>query len=206
MADMTDTGLQELRREIDRAGYYPQLVAEAIEDALAAEPVRASCVHQETTFDADEVRRHVTVLALTPTRLVVGHADDHPADELMAAPYVTASTETVALSAVTSVVVQRVVTEPTRHRVGAPPAEITVTIGWGAVRRIELEPAACVDPDCEADHGYTGTASADDISLRVSSAAEGPDAVARIVGFAAALTRGTARSAAALEPPALHGT
>ena len=125
MADMTDSGLQELRREIDRAGYYPQLVAEAIEDALAAEPVRACCVHQETTFDADEVRRHVTVLALTPTRLVVGHADDHPADELMAAPYVTASTETVALSAVTSVVVQRVVTEPTRHRVGAPPAEIT---------------------------------------------------------------------------------
>ena len=53
-----------------------------------------------------------------------------------------------------------------------------MTIGWGAVRRIELEPAACVDPDCEADHGYTGTASADDISLRVSSAAEGPDAVA----------------------------
>ena len=64
---MTDTGLPDLRREIDRAGYYPQLVAEAIEDALAAEDGRACCVHQETTFDADEVRRHMTVLALTPT-------------------------------------------------------------------------------------------------------------------------------------------
>ena len=193
MADMTDTGLQELRREIDRGGYYPQLVAEAIEDALAAEPVRASCVHQETTFDADEVRRHVTVLALTPTRLVVGHADDHPADELMAAPYVTASTETVALSAVTSVVVQRVVTEPTRHRVGAPPAEITVTIGWGAVRRIELEPAACVDPDCEADHGYTGSSTVDDFSVRVSVAADGIEGVEQAVAFARSLSHATSR-------------
>lgn len=199
---MTDTGLVQLRREIDRAGYYPHLVAGAMEDALAAEPVRSSCVHQETTFDADEVRRHVTVLALTPTRLVVGHADDHPADEVTAKPYVTASTETVSLRAVTSVVVQRVVTEPTSTRKTQPPAEITLTVGWGAVRRIDLEPASCADLDCEADHGYTGTASSDDISLRVSAAAEGPDAVARAVAFAAELTRATASSRAA--PSALH--
>ena len=97
------------------------------------------------------------------------------------------------LRSVRSVVVNRVVTEPLRHRRGALPQEVTVTIGWGAVSRIDLEPAACSDPDCEADHGYTGTASADDIALRVSEAAEGADAVSRMLGFAAALSRATAR-------------
>ena len=34
--------------------------------------------------------------------------------------------------------------------------------------RIDLEPASCGDPPCDADHGYTGTASNDDLALRVS--------------------------------------
>jgi hypothetical protein len=188
----TRTSSEPLRREIERAGYYPELVAEAVDDAVAGEELRAFCVHQETTFDRDEVRRHVTVLVLTPTRLVAAHADDHPADDVTPASFVSTSTETVALSAVRSVVVNRVVTEPMRHRLGTTPAEVTLTIGWGAVQRIELEPAACPDPNCEADHGYTGSATAEDIALRVSAAAEGPDAVERIIAFAAALTRATA--------------
>ena len=53
-----------------------------------------------------------------------------------------------------------------------------LTIGWGGVCRLDLEPAACADPECDADHGYTGMLAADDFSLRVSAAAEGPDAVA----------------------------
>ncbi len=31
-----------------------------------------------------------------------------------------------------------------------------MTVGWGGINRIDLEPAACADPDCDADHGYTG--------------------------------------------------
>ena len=52
-----------------------------------------------------------------------------------------------------------------------------LTIGWGGVGRIDLEPAGCADPECEADHGYTGVLTSDDFSLRVSAAAEGPEAV-----------------------------
>ena len=37
-------------------------------------------MHQETTFDHDTVRRHITVLALTTSRLVIAHADDHAGD------------------------------------------------------------------------------------------------------------------------------
>jgi hypothetical protein len=72
------------------------------------------------------------------------------------------------------------------------PRELTLTISWGAVLRIDLEPAGCADPDCEADHGYTGTATADDITLRLSADAEGADAVRSAVAFARALSAATA--------------
>ncbi len=190
---MTDTTLADLRAAIQLAGYHPELVADAVDDAVAGEPIDAFVVHQETTFDGDEVRRHITVLVLTPNRLVLGHADDHPADAVTPAPFVTAATEAVPLSSIRSVVINRVVLEPMRYRGDAAPQEVTVTIGWGAVSRIELEPATCGDSECEADHGYSGSASADDIALRVSEAAEGADAVARMLGFAAALSRASAR-------------
>jgi hypothetical protein len=193
MDRMTDTSLAGLRAAIDHAGYYPDLVADAVDASVAGEEIEAFVVHQETTFDSEEVRRHITVLVLTPGRLVLSHADDHPADSITPAPYVTTSTEAVPLSSIRSVVVNRVVTDPTRYNGALPPQEVTVTIGWGAVSRLDLEPAACGDPECEADHGYTGTASADDIALRVSEAAEGADAVNRVLGFAAALSRATAR-------------
>jgi hypothetical protein len=188
---MADTTLTGLRAAIEHAGYYPALVADTIDAAVAGESVQAFVVHQETTFDSDEVRRHITVLVLTPSRLVLGHADDRPADQLTPAPFVTASTEAVPLATVRSVVVNRVITDPVRYS-GGRPQEVTVTIGWGAVSRLDLEPATCGDPDCEADHGYTGTASADDIALRVSEAAEGADAVDDMLAFAAALSRATA--------------
>jgi hypothetical protein len=72
---------------------------------------------------------------------------------------------------------------------------VVLTIGWGAVARVDLEPAACADPDCEADHGYTGLLTSDDFSLRVSAAAEGPEAVANLLGFSDALSAHTAHSA-----------
>ena len=83
MSDVTETGTAaDLRTAIERSGYYPELVAESLETALAGEDVRAFLVHHEATFDHDELRRHITVLALTATRLVVAHTDDDPADEV----------------------------------------------------------------------------------------------------------------------------
>lgn len=76
-----------LRAAIERAGYYPELVWDVLDVAVAGEPLRAHLVHPETTFDRDEIRRHVTVLALTATRLVVAHADDHDPDALSPQPY-----------------------------------------------------------------------------------------------------------------------
>ncbi len=183
----------ELRRDIEKSGYYPALVFDSLATALAAETVLSYVVHHEATFDGhDELRRHVTVLALTPTRLVVGHTDEHPPDESTERPYATSSTEAVRLERVDSVVVTRVVGEPAKHLSGGPVHEVVVTIGWGAVSRIDLEPAACADPECDADHGYTGTSSNDDLSLRVSTVADGAEVVRQALTFAGALSQATA--------------
>lgn len=182
----------DLREQVERAGYYPSLVCDVLDVALAGEGVRSFLVHPETTFDRVEVRRHVTVLVLTPTRLVVAHADDHEPDELSPQPYASASTEAVALHQVRSVVLSHAVTSPEKHRPGATPRELNLTIGWGSLSRVDLEPASCGDPDCEADHGYTGTLAADDITVRLSADAEGTEAVGAAVEFARALSAATA--------------
>jgi hypothetical protein len=179
--------------EVERAGYYPALVNDALDTAIAGEPVQSYLVHQETTFDRVEVRRHVTVLALTPSRLVVAHADDHDPDALSPEPYASASTEAVPLHRVCSVVLLHAVTRPEKHRSGAVPRELSLTIGWGSLNRVDLEPATCADPECEADHGYTGTLAADDITVRLSADAEGEAAVRAAVDFARRLSAATAR-------------
>ena len=74
-ASLTDQSA-ELHAAIDRVGYYPAVVADAVEAALSNETVTSFVIHHEPTFDHDEVRRHVTVLALTPTRLIVAHTDE----------------------------------------------------------------------------------------------------------------------------------
>lgn len=78
--------------------------------------------------------------------------------------------------------------------------EITVTLGWGAVSRVDLLPAVCADPSCGGDHGYDGTVTADDISLRISADADGDAALARAIDFAAALSSAIGRSTSRERP------
>lgn len=186
-----------LQAAIDRCGYYPDVVSDSLRVAIAGEPIRAFVLQHEPTFDRDEVRRHITILALTPSRLIVGHTDEHAADDLVPAPYASTSTEAIPLHRVTAVVVNRVVPNPAGYSSGnADPAaggEIVLTIGWGMVNRIDLEPAVCADPNCEADHGYTGSVAADDISLRISATADGPAGIQQVLDFASALSFATSR-------------
>ena len=169
----------ELRKAIERTGYYPEVVHDAV----------AFYVHHEPTFEHDEVRRHQSVVVLTPTRLLLAHTDEHAGDDLLPEPYTSTSTEAISLAAVKSVVVTRMVTNPTKGP--SRPAEANVTIGWGGVSRVDLEPAGCNDPSCDADHGYTGVLASDDFSLRVSAAADGQDAVVGLLAFAEQLSART---------------
>lgn len=184
----------DLVQEIERTGYYPAFVRDSFDDALAGETVRGFFVHLEATFDSDELRRHVTVLAVTPTRLIVGHTDEYPADETSPVPYATSTVESVHLSRVQTVVVNRKVSNPARYTSDAPLAELLVTIGWGAVNRVELEPADCGDPQCEGDHGYLGNTSNSDLDIRVSSEADGKAVVRNALAFARLLNSVTVQA------------
>ncbi len=179
----------DLHRALERTGYYPEVVADGVYSAVAGEEVVSFYVHHEPTFEADEIRRHQSVLVLTPTRLVLVHTDEHQGDDLLPEPYTSTSTEAISLSAIRSVVVTRMVTNPSKGP--SRPAEANMTIGWGGVGRLDLEPAGCNDPSCEADHGYTGVMTSDDFTLRVSSAADGPEAVNGLLAFAEHLSSRT---------------
>lgn len=183
---MTTDQTSALFEEVSRSGYYPEIVAEGLRDALAGEVVAGYVLHHEPTFDRDEIRRHMTVLALTTSRLILVHTDEHPGDDLLPAPYTSTTSEAVALSQVRSVVVTRMVTSKSKQL-----EEALLTISWGAVSRVELEPARCSDPECEADHGYSGSLTGDDFSLRLAAAGDGGAAVERLLGFARTLSSAT---------------
>ncbi len=184
---------KDLRTEIDACGYFPELVEDAIMIAVADEELLDFVVHHEPTFNHDEIHRHVTVLALTPSRLIVGHTDDQPAEPPATGIYAASSTESVSLSRINTVVLTRVVNSPETYRTGSTDVNETwLSVGWGAVRRVDLEPATCADPQCEADHGYTGALVGDDLTVRMSAAADGPDRVARLVRFSSSLQRAAA--------------
>ena len=87
----------ELRDAIDRTGYYPDVVVDGVAAAVAGEQVVSFFVHHEPTFDRDEVRRHLSVVVLTPSRLILAHTDEHAGDDLLPEPYTSTSTEAIRL-------------------------------------------------------------------------------------------------------------
>jgi Family of unknown function (DUF5998) len=185
----------ELWADVDLSGYYPDLMADALRASLGSEVSLAHVVHQETTLDdAMGIRRHVTVLASTATRLLVCHTDEHAANESTPYPHATTTTEVVPLSRIASVAVTTTVANPAQYVPGASCREATLIVGWGAISHLDLEPATCGDEACEADHGYTGTLTADDLSLRVSQDGDGAPVVAQAIRFATVLSEAAARA------------
>lgn len=192
MVEIAEVG-SRLQADIQKTGYYPALVSDSLATALGGEAPVAYAIQHEATFDRDELRRHITVLALTATRMIMAHVDEHGPHE--GGPTITtasASTEAVRLERVDSVVVTRIVADPANYIPESAPSEVILTIGWGAVNRIELEPATCGDPSCEADHGFSGSSANDDLSLRVSAAADGESSVTQLLSFAESLSEATA--------------
>ena len=182
----------KLAADIEQAGYYPALVGDVVLTALGGESVVEHLVHLETTFDHNEFHRHITVLVLTQNKLVVAHADDHPDDTRRIAQRVpnavTATSESVALRFVRSVTLTHVVPDPERYVAGQLGREVTLTLGWGTISRLDLLPAACADPGCDADHGFDGSVTGDDISVRISADAEGEGQLRQAMAFASALS------------------
>lgn len=182
----------ELAAEIHACGYFPELVSDTVAMSLGAEEPLAHLVHHEATFNRDEIQRHLSVLVLTNTRLLVSHTDENGEPGTSQA---LTTTETVALPQISSVALSQVVSHAERH--GSKPAAIEeawLAVAWGTMRRIDLEPAQCADPTCEADHGMTGMIAGEDLTVRISATGDGPEKVRQLIGFATALQQLTGRA------------
>jgi hypothetical protein len=186
-----------LRADLQSCGYFPALVEDAVLLAVGTEDVLDFLVHHEPTFNHDEIRRHLTILVLTSTGLIVGHTDEQPSEGPDGVPSAATSTESINLAAINTVALTRVITHPERYRSGDPAYEAWLSVSWGAMRRIDLEPASCADPNCEADHGLTGSTVPDDLIVRMSVAADGAERVAALVRFTTTLQHITGRGSVA---------
>ncbi|MDR1186957.1 MAG: DUF5998 family protein [Bifidobacteriaceae bacterium] len=185
---------QALQAELDQTGYFPQIVADALDIALAGEAPTAFYVHPDVAFGIGTIGRHLTVMVLTETRLISAHVDDHAGDEVSQAA-VAASTEAVALRRIESVNLTRITSDPAEHSPGDPPGMVRLSVCWGGNQILDFEPAECPDPECTADHGYTGSLSGEDMGLQAMSDINGEDVAAKLVEFAGALYAATARVA-----------
>ncbi|RAX46727.1 hypothetical protein DQ354_04155 [Arthrobacter sp. AQ5-06] len=178
---------QSLDGALQKAGFYPRLVADVVDDALDGRECVAHLVHLETHFDRAEVRRHITVLVLTADMLVITHVDDQQLDEAGEQIVAQISTESVPVAQIRSVVLSYMYSQPQDYRPSDPVREVTLAIAWSGGQRLDMGPASCGDPQCEADHGYSGTIAQEDIVLRISAEADGPQAVQDAKLFARAL-------------------
>ncbi|NLE97577.1 MAG: phosphodiesterase [Propionibacterium sp.] len=161
--------------EIADCGFYPHLVSQALAGAVGRRGIRSYVVHHEATFSGHEVHRHITVLVLLEDALIICHADEGEHGRAIV------TTELVRLTSIDSVMLTQSVADPAAKSPGL--AEAWLTVIWGATRRLEVAPASCDDPTCDADHGYTGIAAADDYVLRMSRDADGSANTGKLVEF-----------------------
>jgi hypothetical protein len=105
------------------------------------------------------------------------------------------TTESVPLREVKAVALSHVVDHPSLYTAGSSGQAASLSISWGLGSRLELEPAQCGDPTCEAHHGFSGITSKEDIQLQASAEAIGEGAIEDLLAFARALSAATARVA-----------
>lgn len=178
---MSTTLPSDLIADLEVAGYFPQTAEQSLRLSLrGAEPL-AHLVRPETTFDGPEVRRHLTVLVLTRTHLLVTHLDDDPADALNPSQVVS-TTERIRLRRITGTGLSQVF-DTDADGVRGHEAEVTLGISWNGSHRVDLEKAVCEDPNCQIDHGYTGTLAPADLAVRISALADGDDSLAEALAF-----------------------
>lgn len=189
---------QRLDSSLQRAGFYPRMVADVVHDALDDREPLSHLVHLETHFDRTEVHRHITVLVLTEDMMVITHVDDQQLDDAGDQVVAQISTESVPVTQIRSVVLSYLYAQPQNYEPSDEARELTLAIAWSGGQRIDMGPASCGDPQCDADHGYTGTIAQEDIVLRVSEEADGADAVKNAKSFARALRKANTSQAPAV--------
>ena len=177
--DPVETLPDPLVSEVIDCGFYPAVVCRALAGAVGTRRVDAHLVHHEATFLGSEAHRHLTVLVLVEGGFIICHADEAVLGRALVTP------EMIRLDAIESVVLTQSVADPASPNAGL--AEAWLTVIWGATRRLDLGPASCDDPTCDADHGYAGVSTSDDYVVRMSRDADGAGTLDRLVAFGSIL-------------------
>jgi hypothetical protein len=185
----------DLRRQLEAVGYFPQIIGDAVELALAGQAPTAFHVHPDVAFGHGTIGRHLSVLVLTASRLIVAHADDHTPDDGGPAA-VAVSTEAIPLGEIKAVSLSHIYAAPEEYQPGTAPAALRLAVSWGVTRMLDAEPVGCPDPDCVADHGISGTITSEDISLSINAEIAGADAALALRDFSLKLSQATAATAA----------
>ncbi|GAA2035649.1 DUF5998 family protein [Yaniella flava] len=178
----------ELALDIERAGFYPQLVADVMVQQLGDREILSHYVHVETHFGYDDLHRHITVLVLASGNVLAAlHLNDLQDEVPGGPPRASVATEIVPLSKIGSCVVTTGYDNPQHYEPGEAPSEVTLVLSWAGGARMEFVPNLCDDPDCDADHGYMGTRITEDLVLRIAGKADGQQAVNKALAFSRTL-------------------
>ncbi|WIV42739.1 DUF5998 family protein [Glutamicibacter nicotianae] len=181
----------ELQHDLVRAGFYPQMVQDVLAEAMMGQPVLDHYVHLETHFDHTEVHRHITVMVMSEKVLFILHVDDQQLDDHGKDVMAQVSVEMISLARIASVATSFVYHQPQHYSSADPVKELTFGLSWDGTKRIDLAPASCGDPPCDADHGLNGTSQPEDLVIRVSAEADGQQAVNKAREFAVRLRLAT---------------
>lgn len=178
----------DLALDIQRAGFYPQLVANVMGQQLGDREILSHYVHVETHFGYDLLHRHITVLVLAEGNVLAAlHLNDLEDELDQGTPRASVATEIIPLSKVASCVVTTGYDNPQNYEPDQPPSEVTLVLSWAGGARLEFVPNVCEDPECDADHGYLGTRLAEDLVLRIAGKADGQEAVNKALAFSRTL-------------------
>ncbi|MDO5750812.1 MAG: DUF5998 family protein [Rothia sp. (in: high G+C Gram-positive bacteria)] len=177
----------QLLADIERTGFFPELVYSAAIEALSGLEPEAHYVHLETHLGHSELHRHVTVMMLVGKVLLLVHLDDQhlEQDRHPTVAHVVLGTVPLRLLKISSV--DYAYDSPQTFSASVEPSAMTLRLAWTGGGMMDFMPAQCDDPKCRAIHGYTGDMHVEDLNIRVSATADGAPALASARAFARAL-------------------
>lgn len=161
--------------QIDELGFYPELVTRSLRRALGGKDPLALLLQLDAGFDHGSLFRHLNVVAISTNSLVQLHVDE------LEDGGATVASAIHPLGAVRGMSYMEQVTAPEKQ--GGAVTEITIAVNLGSARRGDVETLQCDDPECVADHGFTISSIPDDLTIRVSVAADGVDALVQAERF-----------------------
>src|SRR5699024_6308229 len=121
----------DLAIDIERAGFYPQLVADVMGQQLGERKILSHYVHVETHFGYDDLHRHITVLVLAQGNVLSAlHLNDLQDDLDDGPPRAAVATDLGPLSSISSDSGTTGYDTTQDYQSGQSPTYVTLVLSW----------------------------------------------------------------------------